>query len=260
MELFGFTLNDLLPFIAIGFAAQLIDGALGMAFGVISNTALLLMGVPPAVATKNVHVIKMFTGAASGLSHIYHGNVDWKLLGRLCVTGVIGGVCGALLMSALHMKDAKFAVPYVFGYLVMIGIYILWRGLGHQMIIEKPAKVVEPFGLVGGFLDATGGGGWGPVVTSNLLAQGNSPRMTVGTVNAAEFVLAVAVSITYISQIGFSDLHVAVVGLLIGGVAAAPLASRITRHIPAKLMMIAVGILLIAISIFGILKSLNMLG
>jgi uncharacterized protein len=253
MEIYGFDLNALLPFIMIGAIAQLIDGALGMAFGVISNTALLWMGVPPAVATKNVHIIKVCTGAASGLSHMLHGNVEWKLLARLSVSGVIGGVIGALVMSALHVKDTKFATPYVFAYLTLIGLYILWRGLGHK-VKEQPARVVEPFGLVGGFLDATGGGGWGPVVTSNLLAQGHNPRMTVGTVNAAEFVLAVAVSITYVSQIGFGNLHYAVIGLLIGGIAAAPFASRITKLIPARQMMIAVGILLMVISIFGILK------
>ncbi len=257
MEFLGFDISAMLPFIVIGFVAQLVDGALGMAFGVISNTALLWMGVPPAIATKNVHIIKVFTGAASGLSHILHKNVDWKLFLRLSVTGVIGGVAGASVMSALHMRDAKVALPYVFGYLTLIGLYILWRGLGHT-VKERPARIVEPFGIIGGFLDATGGGGWGPVVTSNLLAQGNSPRKTVGTVNAAEFVLAVAVSITYISAIGIGDLHIAVVGLLIGGVMGAPIASQITRHIPAKWMMISVGILLIMISIFGMLRALKL--
>ncbi len=258
MEIWGYDLTALLPFIAIGFFAQLVDGALGMAFGVISNLALLWMGVPPAVATKNVHIIKVFTGAASGLSHIVHGNVDWKLFAKLSVTGVIGGVAGAHVLSAMHLKDANFAVPFVFGYLVLVGIFILWRGLGHKVTLERKAKVVAPFGLIGGFLDATGGGGWGPVVTSNLLAQGNSPRKTIGTVNAAEFVLAVAVTITFINMIGFGDLHVAVVGLLIGGVAAAPLASRITRHVPAKWMMIAVGVLLIATSLLGIVRHLSL--
>jgi uncharacterized protein len=258
MQLFGVDLSSLLPFFAIGFFAQLIDGALGMAFGVISNTALLWMGVPPALATRNVHIIKMFTGGASGLSHIYHRNVDWKLFLRLSITGVIGGVIGAYVMSVLHMKNAKFALPYVYTYLTLIGIYILWRGIGHK-VKEQHARIVEPYGLVGGFLDATGGGGWGPVVTSNLLAQGHNPRKTVGTVNASEFILAIAVSITYWSQIGFDDVPMSVLGLLIGGVVAAPLASRITQFIPARVMMITVGILLICISIFGILNALKLI-
>jgi uncharacterized protein len=255
MELFGFDLSAILPFVAVGFIAQLVDGALGMAFGVISNTALLIMGIPPAIATSYVHVIKCFTGGASGLTHAYHGNVDWKLFWRLAISGVIGGVSGAYVMSLIHLKDSNFMRPYVFGYLTLIGIYILWRGIGHNLK-EQKARVVEPFGLVGGFLDATGGGGWGPVVTSNLLAQGNSPRQTVGTVNAAEFVLAIAVSITYLLSLGIQDLTAPVIGLLIGGVVAAPLASSITRHVPAKLMMILVGVLLIAISMFGIYKAL----
>ncbi len=253
MELFGFDLSAMLPFIAIGAIAQLIDGALGMAFGVISNTALLWMGVPPAQATQNVHLIKVCTGAASGMSHILHGNVEWKLFGRLVGAGVVGGIAGAMIMSALHMKDTKFALPYVYAYLALVGLYILWRGLGHS-VKEQPARVVEPFALVGGFLDSTGGGGWGPVVTSNLLAQGHNPRKTVGTVNAAEFVLAIVVSAIYFSQIGVDKLTYAVVGLLIGGIVAAPFASRITKFIPARTMMIAVGVLLTFISIFGILK------
>lgn len=258
MEFFGFNVAEMLPFIMIGFAAQMIDGALGMAFGVISNTALLWMGIPPALATRNVHIIKIFTGGASGISHVLHKNVDWKLFARLTVTGVIGGVLGAYVMSWLHVKDAKFALPFVYGYLTLIGIYIFWRGIGHK-IKEQHARIVEPYGIVGGFLDATGGGGWGPVVTSNLLAQGHNPRMTIGTVNASEFVLALAVSIAYWSQIGISDVPTPVIGLLIGGVTAAPLASRITRFVPARFMMIAVGILLVGISIFGILNALKLI-
>jgi uncharacterized protein len=258
MEIFGIGLEAILPFFAIGFVAQMIDGALGMAFGVISNTALLWMGVPPALATRNVHIIKMFTGGASGISHMYHRNVDWKLFARLSVTGIIGGVAGAYAMSLLHLKDAKFILPYVYAYLTLIEFSIFWRGFGHK-VKEQQARIVEPYGLAGGFLDATGGGGWGPVVTSNLLAQGHNPRMTVGTVNAAEFVIAVAVSITYWSKLGISDVPAPVIGLLLGGVCAAPLASRITHLIPARVMMITVGILLICISIFGILNALKLI-
>jgi uncharacterized protein len=256
MDLFGFNLNDLLPFIAIGFAAQLIDGALGMAFGVIANSALLFMGKPPAVATSYVHVIKVFTGAASGLSHIIHGNVDWRIFWRIAGFGVIGGVSGAYALSWLHVADSKAATPYVFAYLTLIAVYIFMRGVGSPMP-EKKTKIVEAPALIGGFLDSTGGGGWGPVVTSSLLIQGNSPRTTVGTVNASEFVVAVAVSITYLLSLGFDSFPAPVLGLLIGGVAAAPLASFITKHVPARPMMIAVGILLFAISVFGFVKALK---
>jgi uncharacterized protein len=257
MEFLGFDVSAMLPFIAVGFAAQLIDGALGMAFGVIANTALLWLGLPPAIATSYVHFIKAFTGGASGVSHIIHKNVDWKLFLRLSVSGVAGGVLGAFILSQLHLNNSDFARPFVFAYLALIGVYILWRGIGHT-VKESKAHIVEPFGVVGGFLDATGGGGWGPVVTSNLLAQGNNPRMTVGTVNTAEFVLAVSVSITYLLSLGIQDLTAPVMGLLIGGVAAAPMASMITKHVPARPMMIMVGALLIIISTLGILKALNL--
>ncbi len=252
-------LDALLPFILIGFVAQLVDGALGMAFGVIANTALLWLGTPPALATSYVHVIKVFTGGVSGASHIYHRNVDWKLFSRLAISGVIGGVAGAYVLSLLHLNDSNFARPYVLTYLTLIGIYILWKGIGLTVPLEKRAKIVEPVGVVGGFLDATGGGGWGPVTTSTLLIQGQNPRTTVGTVNSAEFVVALAVSITYILSLGIGDFPVAVIGLLIGGVLAAPLGSWITKHVPARPLMIMVGVLLIIVSIFSILRHLKVI-
>ena len=258
MEVFGFDLTPMLPFIAIGFAAQLVDGALGMAFGVIANTALLWLGIPPALATSYVHVIKVFTGGVSGASHFLHGNIDWRLFFRLAGSGVVGGVAGAGLLSALHLNDATFARPYVLGYLTLVGIFILWKGIGLKVLLERKATVVEPVGLVGGFLDATGGGGWGPVTTSNLLMQGNNPRMTVGTVNSSEFIVAIAVSITYILSLGIDSFPIAVIGLLAGGVLAAPLGSWITKHVPARPMMIMVGALLVIISIFSILKHLKL--
>ena len=256
MGIEAMTLSALLPFIAIGFAAQLIDGALGMAFGVIATTALLLLGVPPALATSYVHIIKCFTGGVSGVSHVIHKNVDWRLFRRLAASGVVGGVAGAWLLSYLHLNDSNFARPFVTGYLILIGLFILWRGIGYKIKRERRARIVEPVGVVGGFLDATGGGGWGPVVTSNLLIQGTSPRTTVGTVNSAEFVVAVAVSITYLLSLGVADLTAPVVGLLIGGVVAAPLGSLVTRHVPPRPMMIAVGILLTIISSYSFYRAM----
>ncbi len=258
MDIFGFDISAILPFVAIGFAAQLVDGALGMAFGVIANISLLWLGVPPALATSYVHVIKSFTGGVSGVSHMMHGNVDRKLFARLSVSGVIGGVAGAYLLSMLHLANSGAARPFVLGYLTLIGLYILWRGVGHKISRERRARIVEPVGAIGGFLDATGGGGWGPVVTSNLLIQGHSPRMTVGTVNTAEFVLAVAVSITYFTTLGIKDFSAPVMGLLIGGVLAAPLGSWIAKHVPPRPMMIMVGVLLTLVSIFGIARYLEL--
>ena len=187
---FAFGLADLLPFILIGFAAQLVDGALGMAFGVISSTLLISIGVPPAAASAGVHVVESFTTGVSGISHVLHRNVRWHLFLRLVIPGVLGGVIGAYLLTQI---DASVARPFVLTYLAAVGLYLLWRGLGHEAH-EKEPRVIAPLGLVGGFLDAAGGGGWGPVVTSNLLVQGANPRHVIGSVNTAEFFITVAVS------------------------------------------------------------------
>src|SRR6478672_2754910 len=169
----------------IGFAAQLVDGALGMAYGQISSTLLISLGVPPAAASAGVHTAETFTTAVSGISHTAHRNVDWKLFARLVIPGVIGGILGAYVLTRISAATAR---PIVLTYLACIGLWLLWRGIMHRHA-EKEPKIAEPLGLIGGFLDAAGGGGWGPVVTSNLLVQGGTPRKVIGTVNTAEFFL-----------------------------------------------------------------------
>jgi uncharacterized protein len=253
MEFFGFDLSALLPFIAVGFVAQLVDGAVGMAFGVITNTLLVTMlGMPPAQASARVHLVEMFTTAASGISHILHKNVDWKLLSRLAIPGVVGGICGAYLLSNI---DGALAKPFVMTYLAGIGVYLLYRAWGYEHEHRQP-KFITPLGLIGGFLDAAGGGGWGPVVTSNLLIQGTSPRLTVGTVNTSEFFLTTAVSITFITQLGLEAFTVATFGLLIGGFAAAPLGAVLAKRIPPQRLLLLVGIVLTATSLFSLYKTL----
>ncbi len=249
MDFSTFDLEALLPFIAIGFAAQLVDGALGMAFGVITNTLLVgLLGVPPAQASQRVHVVECFTTAVSGISHLLHRNIDAKLFFRLLIPGVIGGVTGAYLLSSL---DAEFVKPFVLLYLSGIGLYLLWRGLMYPPKLRE-AKLIAPLGLLGGFLDAAGGGGWGPVVTSNLLIQGADPRKVIGTVNSVEFFLTMTISATFIYHLGFADLAGATLGLLIGGVMAAPIGAWAAKHVPAKQMLILVGIVLTATSSYGV--------
>ncbi len=252
MDFSVFTLEALLPFIAIGFAAQLVDGALGMAFGVISNTLLISMGVPPAAASAGVHAAESFTTGASGISHIAHQNVDWKLFWRLMIPGVAGGILGAYVLSTINAEAAR---PFVLAYLCAIGLYLLWRGIRFPAVEKRP-RFVAPLGLVGGFLDAAGGGGWGPVVTSNLLVQGGSPRKVVGTVNTVEFFLAVAISATFITTLGLAAFTLATVGLVIGGVAAAPLGALLAKRIPARPLLILVGIVLTLTSIYGVLRAL----
>ena len=243
----------LLPFILIGFAAQLVDGALGMAFGVICNTLLVaVMGVPPATASARIHVVEMFTTGVSGISHLIHRNIEWPLFFRLLVPGLIGGVTGAYVLSSLHGELVK---PFVLAYLVAIGLWLLVRGLLYPPKIRKPT-VIAPLGLIGGFLDAAGGGGWGPVVTSNLLVQGAEPRKVVGTVNSVEFFLTLAVSATFIWHLGFADIAGATLGLLIGGVLAAPLGAFMAKRFSPKLMLVLVGVVLTATSAFGLWQVL----
>lgn len=243
-----FDLIALLPFIAVGFAAQLVDGALGMAFGVISNTLLVgVLGVPPALASQRVHMVECFTTGVSGISHLLHRNIDAKLFFRLLVPGVIGGFLGAYLLSNL---DAGVVKPFVLIYLTGIGLYLLWRGLMYPPKLRE-ARLVAPLGLVGGFLDAAGGGGWGPVVTSNLLIQGADPRKVVGTVNSVEFFLTVTISASFIYHLGIADLAGATLGLLIGGLLGAPLGAWAAKHFPAKQMLILVGIVLTLTSAYG---------
>ena len=242
----------LLPFVAAGFAAQLIDGALGMAFGVISSTLLISLGMPPAAASAGVHTVETFTTASSGISHILHKNVDWKLFGRVAVPGMIGGVLGAYVLSNIHAEVVK---PFVLAYLAAIGVLLVWRGTNHPPH-HVPPKVVAPLGLAGGFLDAAGGGGWGPIVTGNLLVQGAEPRRVIGTVNTAEFLVTLTISATFVATLGWAAFTAATVGLLIGGVIAAPLGARIASRVNAKLLLTAVGTLLVLTSLYGIYRAL----
>lgn len=251
--IFGLDLSALLPFILIGFGAQIVDGALGMAFGVISNTLLLSLGVPPAMASAGVHTVETFTTAVSGISHAIHKNVNWKLFARIAVPGMIGGALGAYVLSNI---DAAVAKPFILAYLAGIGLYLLWRSR-HYPPVEKSPKVVEPLGLAGGFLDAAGGGGWGPVVTSNLLVQGSAPRTTIGTVNTAEFFVTSTISATFIANLGWEAFTHATVGLLIGGVLAAPLGALLAKRIEAKTLMLFVGIVLTATSIYNLALALR---
>jgi uncharacterized protein len=253
IEFTSVTVVELLPFVLIGFAAQLVDGALGMAFGVISNTMLLSMGVTPQSASASVHLAESFTTGVSGISHTLHRNVDWWLFVRIVVPGVIGGVTGAYLLTQISADAAR---PLVLAYLVAIGLYLLWRGVMHRHVEKRP-KVIAPLGLAGGFLDAAGGGGWGPIVTSNLLIQGATPRKVIGTVNTAEFFLTVTISATFILALGWEAFTKPAIGLLIGGIAAAPLGGYIAKRVPADGLLVMVGIVLTLTSAYGIWRALS---
>jgi uncharacterized membrane protein YfcA len=242
---------EILPFILVGFAAQLVDGALGMAFGVISTTLLVSRGVDPAVASASVHAVEVFTTGASGISHTLHRNVNWRLFRRIVIPGIIGGVLGAYVLTQISAATAR---PYVLAYLTAIGFYLLWRAIRHQQRHRNP-RLVEPLGLVGGFLDAAGGGGWGPVVTSNLLAQGAHPRKVIGTVNTAEFFIALTISATFLVTLSAETFTVPMLGLLIGGLAAAPLGAFVAKKLPTRPLLIMVSVVLIATSAYGIWRT-----
>lgn len=243
-------LVDIAPFIAIGMAAQMIDGALGMAFGVITQTLLVsALGVPPATASASVHLVELFTTGASGASHIWHRNVDWGLFKRLVPFGVIGGVSGAYLLSNI---DASAARPWVMAYLTGIGFYLLWRAIRMAKPRFADPRYTRPLAAAGGFLDAAGGGGWGPVVTSNLLIQGGDPRKVIGTVNSAEFLLTLSISIAFIATLGLAAFTLITVGLIIGGVIAAPFGALLASRVRPRLLLLVVAIVLIITSSYSI--------
>ena len=245
---------SLLPFVAVGFAAQLVDGALGMAFGVITNTLLVsVLGMPPARASANVHVAECFTTATSGISHFLQGNVDWNLFAKLLIPGIIGGVTGAYLLTNI---DGAVIKPWILGYLALIGVYLFCRGVFYPPAHKRP-MIVAPLGLFGGFMDAIGGGGWGPIVTSNLLIQGVEPRKVIGTVNSVEFFLTLSVSATFIYHLGIQIFVGSMLGLLAGGVVAAPFGALLAKRISTKSLLVLVGTVLMATSSFGIWKAIS---
>ncbi len=250
----AFDLAALLPYLLVGFAAQIVDGALGMAYGVISTTLLVsVLGVAPATASAGVHLAEVFTTGASGLSHAFLRNIDWRLFFRLLVPGIIGGLAGVYLLTHI---DAGHAKPFVMTYLAAIGLLLLYRAWRFPVPrIENP-RLVAPLGLVGGFLDASGGGGWGPVVTSNLMLQGSDVRTTVGTVNAVEFFLTVSISAGFFISSGFTAFTVATLGLLIGGVVAAPAAAFAARYVKPRVLLGLVGLVLTLTSGWSIGKAL----
>ena len=237
---------DLVVFILIGFCAQIVDGALGMAFGLISTTSMLAFGVPPATASAMTHVAEIFTTAASGASHVWHRNINWRLVARLAPAGMIGGAVGAYILSSI---DANVIKPFVSAYLIAVGLYILFKAFQPLFPREVRDKLVPVIGLGGGVLDAMGGGGWGPIVTTSLLGRGHEPRKVIGSTTLTEFLVTLTISITFMLTLGWSDMSSAV-GLIIGGVIAAPIGALVVKKLPVRPLMIAVAIIIIATSGF----------
>jgi uncharacterized membrane protein YfcA len=236
--------KTLLTFVLVGLGAQLVDGTLGMAYGVTSTTLLLAAGYAPAAASAAVHLAEIGTSLASGASHWRFGNVDWGVVAKIGVPGAVGAFAGATFLSSLTTDSAA---PWMAGILLALGVYILLRfstKLPTLRLDSPPRKrFLTPLGLFAGFVDATGGGGWGPVATPTLISSGRMiPRKVIGTVDTSEFLVAVAASIGFIIGIGSEAINfTTVAGLLIGGVIAAPVAAYLVRHIPGRLLGSLVG-------------------
>lgn len=248
-----FSLNStLIAFIFVGFVAQLVDGALGMAYGVSCSTLLLSFGVTPKIATSSVHIAEVFTTGVSGLSHLKFKNLDKQLFFRLIITGVLGSVTGAYLISEVF--DGKIIKPFVAAYLMILGVMILIKGIKNRIKKNERVRHAEILALFGGFLDAVGGGGWGPIVTSNLINQGKNPRETIGTVNTAEFFISFFSTGVFLIFIGVQNWRI-ILGLIIGGVIAAPIGAYFASRINRKTMMILIGILIMLTSGYTLIKA-----
>ncbi|MBI1250234.1 MAG: TSUP family transporter [Alphaproteobacteria bacterium] len=243
-------------FLGVGFIAQLVDGALGMAYGVVSSTVLLSMGVPPAQASAIIHAAESVTTGVSAASHMAHRNVDWALFLRLTPAGIIGGVVGAYVITGMDQTLIKAIVVI---YLGVLGVLILARAFRPPADRPPQLKRVIPLGMAGGFLDASGGGGWGPVVSSTLLGRGHAPRYVIGTVNSSEFFITLAISAAFFWAIvtgrfdapeGLQGVGAALGGLVLGGVIAAPIAGFVVKLAPTRYMFGAVGALVTVLALW----------
>lgn len=248
-----FNQNIFIAAIFVGMFAQIIDGALGMAYGVIANTFLLYFGLPPVTATASVHISKIFTCAVSGLSHWNEGNTNSKLFGKMLFPGIIGAVAGVFLVTSI---PGDFLRPWIAAYLCIMGIYIIRKAFKHNFTsVDFKKRHINGFAFFGAFADSIGGGGWGPIVTTSLLSSGHEPRTTIGSVNAAEFFITLASGFSFTLLISISSWE-PIAGLIIGGIIAAPIAAKITAKIPTKILMIIVGTLVAALSAYNVFKAL----
>lgn len=242
--------SDFILYLLIGIFAQLVDGTLGMGYGATSTSFLLSFGVSPATSSMSVHVAEMFTTGASAISHYKFKNINKKLVLKLIVPGVLGSITGAYLL--VDVIDGNAIKPYIAFYMVILAIVIIIKGI-RKNIVKRETKQIGLLAVFGGFMDAVGGGGWGPIVTSTLMGRGEDPRYTIGSVNTAEFAISFASGITFILFEGISGWRV-IAGLIIGGVIAAPLGAYLVNKIPRKPITILVGFLLIFLSFRTLIK------
>jgi uncharacterized membrane protein YfcA len=242
---------QVLIYVLVGYLAQMIDGALGMAYGVSSTTFLTTAGVPAKIASASVHTAEVFTTLVSGFSHWKAKNIDWAILKRLVIPGVIGGAVGAY---ALVNIPTDIISPVVNVYLLLMGFIVLIRAIkGVTKKLITGNKLI-PVGLAGGFFDAIGGGGWGPIVTSTMVASGHPPRYTIGSVNTAEFFVTIVQTFTFAVFMGIGEYWQVILGLAVGGVIAAPFAALLCKKLPEKKLMLIVGILIVLLNVRSLVK------
>ncbi len=246
--------SDFLLFVLTGFLAQMVDGVLSMGYGVTSATCLMSFGVNPVAMSAAIHTSEIFTTGISGYSHYKFGNVNKKMFRHLLIPGVLGAILGAMLLVFLGDKYGKWLMPVIAVYAGFLGLKILRKAFNEQSKNKKVKRIGWLAG-VGGFLDSFGGGGWGPIVTSTLIAKGRSPKYTVGSVSLTEFFVTLASAFTFFITIGVTHWNI-VFGLLIGGGIAAPLAARVAGKLPRKTMMIAVGVMVMIWCVRMLIKSL----
>ncbi len=242
-------------FLLVGVAAQLVDGALGMAYGVISTSVLLAFGVPPAAASAAVHAAEVFTTGASAASHVAHKNVSWRIFLPLAAAGVAGGIAGAYLLTGIPGETIR---PFIVAYLAAVGLYILYRAWRNARPRHHvPPALTAPLGLFGGFFDAVGGGGWGSTVTSGVMGAGLSPRCAVGTSITAEFLVTSAISAAFLwalltgrweTEGGMRQYLTATAGLIAGGLLAAPFSGWIAKRAPTRSLTWAVGAVILLLA------------
>lgn len=246
VQLFGRVDSDILIFILAGFTAQMIDGALGMAYGVTATSFLLSVGVPPAASSASVHASEVVTSGVSGLMHLKFRNVNSKLFRNLLLPGILGAIVGAYVLSTFEHYN-YIVKPIISIYTMFLGLLIIFKALRKDRIREK-IKRVFPLAAIGGFLDSIGGGGWGPIVSSTLIAGGRNAKYSIGSANLTEFFVSLASSITFFTLIGLTHLYI-IAGLIIGGVIAAPIAAFLANKLPTRMTMLLVGIVVIVVSL-----------
>jgi uncharacterized membrane protein YfcA len=239
----------------VGFLAQVIDGSMGMAFGISSTTLLLLLGYSPAIASATVHLAEIGTSFASGLSHIRYKNVDWHALLKVGVPGALGALIGAIVLSSVDLNQAK---PWTASILLALGLVLIYRFTRPAILgVTRRARArwLGPLGLVGGLVDSTGGGGWGPIVTTSLTASNAlEPRKAIGTTNTAEFLVSVSASVGFLIGLGYSNIPwQEVFALLLGGLLAAPLAAWLVSKAPRRIMGVLVGAVVVLLNLFSLL-------